>query len=183
LSVSCTVAIVVERLSKHKLQIIGWPFVIVLIITVSAVIAYNVPASALDGLFDSSETDSPSQQAQGIPTESITSTAFVEKQTTDDQGPVHLEAIIFHDVSTDEKLLEFYRALHLFDLYKIRDNLDEKGYDFAITWESPGIESIETIKQFQRDNGLKDDGIIGPATADILFDENHDKYMNPRIIN
>jgi peptidoglycan hydrolase-like protein with peptidoglycan-binding domain len=52
---------------------------------------------------------------------------------------------------------------------KLQKLLYEKGYD------PNGLDSVfgpgceKAVKQFQRDNGLKDDGVVGPLTWNKLM--------------
>ena len=60
----------------------------------------------------------------------------------------------------------------------IQERLMQLGFmEFAEPTEYYGSITMEAVKLFQRQNDLKQDGIIGEKTIDILFDENAKTYL------
>ncbi len=60
----------------------------------------------------------------------------------------------------------------------IQERLMKLGFmEFAEPTEYYGSITIEAVKLFQRQNGLKQDGIIGEKSIGILFDENAKSYL------
>lgn len=53
-------------------------------------------------------------------------------------------------------------------IYKVQTRLNELGYNCGTPDGVKGPRTIEAIKQFQRDNGLTADGIVGNQTRAAL---------------
>lgn len=54
------------------------------------------------------------------------------------------------------------------DMKRIQERLNELGYDCGEADGIKGPQTEQAIKNFQSDNGLEPDGIVGPATRSAL---------------
>ena len=83
------------------------------------------------------------------------------------EEPEQIEFLPIYTQGTDDK-----------SVAAIQERLMQLGFmDFAEPTEHYGPVTMEAVKLFQRQNDLKQDGIIGEQTIGILFEENAKSYL------
>lgn len=79
--------------------------------------------------------------------------------------------------------MEYMRLLkHMMsgaDVRAVKDRLVALGYLYAATHDTFGDDTLAAVKEFQRDNGLEVDGIVGPLTWDAIFADAPDTPDTP----
>lgn len=85
----------------------------------------------------------------------------------DGDGQEKIEFLPVYTQGTDDK-----------SVAHIQERLMQLGFmDFAEPTEHYGPVTMEAVKRFQRQNDLKQDGIIGEQTIGILFEDNAKSYL------
>ena len=62
----------------------------------------------------------------------------------------------------------YSQSADVVSIYKVQVRLNELGYDCGTPDGAKGPRTTEAIKQFQRDNGLTADGVVGNQTKTAL---------------
>ena len=116
----------------------------------------NIESTAEQGIEDSSLLDNPSDTETG--------------ENAGDPENKEEEPIVFLSI--------YYLGTYDRSVAAIQERLMQLGFmEFAEPTEYYGSITMEAVKLFQRQNDLKQDGIIGEQTIAILFDDNAKTYL------